>query len=193
MECRVAAMSVITLVMLLTSTIFTDVDAGVVCTITELAPCTGDFASPQAPSSACCVKVKSQQTCFCQYAEDPVSTVHLAIFVKIVTDKFTSEEMAIKSRGMMNGILIAVIAVAVIVDQADVAMAMECNIAVLNPCLPVIQNPQLMPTAECCADAVTQQPCFCVYLGDPRYRALMNSPGAKKVLAVCGLQPPVCS
>lgn len=75
MECRVAAMNVIALVMLVNATIFTDVDAGVVCTITELAPCTGDFASPQAPSAACCVKVKNQQTCFCKYAEDPVSTV----------------------------------------------------------------------------------------------------------------------
>ncbi|WOG92889.1 hypothetical protein DCAR_0312166 [Daucus carota subsp. sativus] len=75
MECRSAARNGITLVILVTATIFLVIDAGVVCTITELAPCTGDFASPQEPSSACCVKVKSQQTCFCQYADDPVSTV----------------------------------------------------------------------------------------------------------------------
>uniref|UniRef100_A0A166AUS7 Bifunctional inhibitor/plant lipid transfer protein/seed storage helical domain-containing protein n=1 Tax=Daucus carota subsp. sativus TaxID=79200 RepID=A0A166AUS7_DAUCS len=74
MECRSAARNGITLVILVTATIFLVIDAGVVCTITELAPCTGDFASPQEPSSACCVKVKSQQTCFCQYADDPVST-----------------------------------------------------------------------------------------------------------------------
>lgn len=77
MECRVAALNVITVIMLVTATIVPVpvALAGVVCTITELAPCTGDFASPQAPSSACCIKVKSQQTCFCQYAEDPVSTI----------------------------------------------------------------------------------------------------------------------
>lgn len=93
----------------------------------------------------------------------------------------------------MNGVLIAVIALAVMIDQANVAMAMECNISVLAPCLPVIKNPKLMPTPECCADLVTQQPCFCVYIKDPRYKAYVDSPGAKKLLAVCGLQTPVCS
>lgn len=93
----------------------------------------------------------------------------------------------------MNAILIAVIALAVIIDQADAAMAMDCNISVLAPCLPVIKNPQLMPTPECCADVVTQQPCLCVYIKDPRYKVYVDSPGAKKIMAVCGIQPPVCS
>ncbi|WOG92888.1 hypothetical protein DCAR_0312165 [Daucus carota subsp. sativus] len=95
--------------------------------------------------------------------------------------------------GTINKSLIAAIALAVMIAQVNLAVAVNCNIASLAPCLPVILNPSLQPTAECCTNLVAQEPCFCIFIKDPRFKGYVNSPGAKKLQAACGVQPPKCS
>nr|GME08112.1 non-specific lipid-transfer protein 2-like [Ipomoea batatas] len=41
------------------------------CSATELRPCASAINSGQAPSAACCSKLKQQTGCLCGYARDP--------------------------------------------------------------------------------------------------------------------------
>ncbi|KAI3747785.1 hypothetical protein L6452_10438 [Arctium lappa] len=45
--------------------------AAVNCNYMELVPCADAISSSQAPSAACCSKVKEQRPCFCGYLRDP--------------------------------------------------------------------------------------------------------------------------
>lgn len=92
-----------------------------------------------------------------------------------------------------KNIIIAVIALAVIMAEVEVTTAVNCDIAQLAPCLPVIQNPNLDPTPTCCAVVKEQVPCFCDYLRDPHLAPYVNSPGAKKITSFCGVSYPKCN
>ncbi|KAK1440620.1 hypothetical protein QVD17_06449 [Tagetes erecta] len=41
------------------------------CNYMELVPCAGAISSSQAPSGACCSKIREQRSCFCGYLRNP--------------------------------------------------------------------------------------------------------------------------
>ncbi|XP_009599113.1 non-specific lipid-transfer protein 2-like [Nicotiana tomentosiformis] len=43
----------------------------VTCSASQLSECVGAVTSSQAPSSACCSKMREQQPCLCGYMKDP--------------------------------------------------------------------------------------------------------------------------
>lgn len=91
-----------------------------------------------------------------------------------------------------SGIISIVIVLAMITAEVEVTKAIQCNISSLYVCLPVIKDPSLEPTADCCTNLKAQQPCFCTFLQDPKNKPFFNSPGAKKLSSACGVPSPVC-
>lgn len=100
--------------------------------------------------------------------------------------------MAISSRtGLINKFMITVITIAVIISaEIRVAKSADCNPAALAVCLPSITDPSIPPVPACCTNLKAQEPCFCEYLKNPIYAKYINSPGAKKVAATCGVTIP---
>ncbi|KAI8534457.1 hypothetical protein RHMOL_Rhmol10G0091100 [Rhododendron molle] len=47
------------------------VTEAVTCNALELGPCLGAFTSSQAPSAACCNKLREQRPCLCGYIKNP--------------------------------------------------------------------------------------------------------------------------
>ncbi|KAL9148241.1 hypothetical protein ABFS82_12G029100 [Erythranthe guttata] len=74
---------------------------------------------------------------------------------------------------------------------AETAAAANCNPMELSPCLGAMMGTD-NPSAVCCQKLKEQVPCFCNYLKNPTLRQFIDSPNAKKVAAVCGLQQPSC-
>lgn len=98
-----------------------------------------------------------------------------------------------KKVGFCYVAMIAVVVVAVVLAEMQVANAADCNPLALSPCLPAVQNPSINPSDACCGALKAQQPCLCGYLKDPALAPYVNSPGAKRVSAVCGVPTPKCS
>ncbi|KAK1362719.1 Non-specific lipid-transfer protein 2 [Heracleum sosnowskyi] len=73
-----------------------------------------------------------------------------------------------------------------------VTEAVTCNPTALSSCLPAIQNPSQAPTSTCCNNLRDQKPCLCGYLRNPFLRGYVNSPGSKRVSAVCNVPTPSC-
>lgn len=100
--------------------------------------------------------------------------------------------MAMRASKMSKMISIAIV-LAMIMAQVEVARAVDCNINALRSCLPVIKDPSLQPTDDCCTNLKAQQPCLCSYRKDPRYRIYFNSPGTQKLSSACGVPAPICT
>ncbi|KAK4393595.1 Non-specific lipid-transfer protein 2 [Sesamum angolense] len=89
------------------------------------------------------------------------------------------------------GIWCVVAVVVVLWAEAGVAGAVNCSPLQLAPCVGAITGSQ-PPSSACCNKLKEQKPCLCGYLKDPNLREYVNSPGAKKVAAACGVPSPTC-
>ncbi|KAJ9550324.1 hypothetical protein OSB04_014369 [Centaurea solstitialis] len=49
----------------------TQVATAVTCQATQLAPCASAISSSSPPSKQCCIKIKEQRPCLCQYIKNP--------------------------------------------------------------------------------------------------------------------------
>ncbi|WOG98968.1 hypothetical protein DCAR_0418314 [Daucus carota subsp. sativus] len=95
--------------------------------------------------------------------------------------------MAMKTKIMIS------VAIVLAMIIAQVHAGLDCDIAPLQVCLPVIKDPSLNPTPQCCANLKAQpSECYCEYIKDPIYGKYFNSPGAKKLIDACGVPVPVC-
>ncbi|KAK6128743.1 hypothetical protein DH2020_037498 [Rehmannia glutinosa] len=48
------------------------------------------------------------------------------------------------------------------------------------------------PSPECCAKLKEQVPCLCGYISNPVTRPYINSPNAKNIAEICGVEIPKC-
>ncbi|XP_074369761.1 non-specific lipid-transfer protein 2-like [Apium graveolens] len=91
-----------------------------------------------------------------------------------------------------SGIITIFIVLAMVMVEVEVAAEVVCDVNSLHACLPVIKDPSLHPTTECCTNLKNQQPCFCIFLKDPKFQAYFDSPGATKLGSACAVHAPVC-
>ncbi|KAK7272936.1 hypothetical protein RIF29_13980 [Crotalaria pallida] len=71
------------------------------------------------------------------------------------------------------------------------AEAVNCSPVELSSCLGAITS-NSPPSGACCQKLKEQKPCLCGYLKNPSLRPYVNSPGAKRVTASCGVPLPKC-
>ncbi|XP_051118003.1 non-specific lipid-transfer protein 2-like [Andrographis paniculata] len=88
-------------------------------------------------------------------------------------------------------VLMAVIAcVCICVCAAgDDDKVIRCDPMGLGPCLPALSGSG-SPTAQCCQELRSQQPCLCRYLRNPAFKPYIDSPNAKAVASTCAVQIP---
>ncbi|KAG6581741.1 hypothetical protein SDJN03_21746, partial [Cucurbita argyrosperma subsp. sororia] len=79
-----------------------------------------------------------------------------------------------------------------ILTGAHVGEAVSCNPTELSPCLSAITSAGARPTVACCRKLKQQQPCFCGYLKDPRFKPYVQSPRARMVASICHIAVPRC-
>ncbi|GMN28185.1 hypothetical protein TIFTF001_001954 [Ficus carica] len=76
--------------------------------------------------------------------------------------------------------LLAAAAAAVLISEAPVAEAANCNVMELSPCQPVVQKGEA-PSETCCKKLKEQDPkCFCVYAKNPMLSNYFTSENEKK-------------
>lgn len=96
---------------------------------------------------------------------------------------------------LLNGYYISALLIAmvlILVTEKHAAEAVTCSPVALSSCLPAIQNPAQLPTTTCCNNLRDQKPCLCGYLRNPLLRGYVNSPGSRRVSAVCNVPTPRC-
>ncbi|KMZ75903.1 Lipid transfer protein [Zostera marina] len=71
------------------------------------------------------------------------------------------------------------------------AVATICSVSKLMPCAAAVYGSG-KPSRLCCTTLRRQQPCFCSYINNPRYRAHIKHRQAKKILKECRLHFPKC-
>lgn len=86
---------------------------------------------------------------------------------------------------------VVVVAVVLVVVVSPVAEAVTCSPVELSPCLGAITSSS-PPSNACCQKVREQRPCLCGYLKNPALRQYVNSPGARRVAASCGVPFPTC-
>lgn len=89
----------------------------------------------------------------------------------------------------------ALLVVLVISHFHEQVKALPCDATILNSCVDAIVKKSQHPSKKCCQMLSFQfYPCFCTFLGDPRYGKYLRMPGAKVVVEACGLTwAPSCS
>ncbi|KAH7856982.1 hypothetical protein Vadar_007609 [Vaccinium darrowii] len=75
--------------------------------------------------------------------------------------------------------------------NAQVSVAVTCNILALAPCLDAINN-GTTPSDSCCSNLKEQQSCLCQFAKDPNYSKYITSPNAIKLAKACGVPVPEC-
>ncbi|KAF3438592.1 hypothetical protein FNV43_RR21355 [Rhamnella rubrinervis] len=87
--------------------------------------------------------------------------------------------------------LCALLVVVVLVDKAQVSMAVTCSPAQLSSCVSAITS-ATPPSNLCCSKIKEQKPCLCQYLRNPNLKKFVNTPNARKVASTCGTPFPKC-
>lgn len=101
----------------------------------------------------------------------------------------------ISARGSIGITATALVVVLVISYFHDQAKALPCDATILDWCVDAIVKESKNPSKKCCQMLSFQfYPCFCTFLGDPRYGKYLRMAGAKVVVEACGLTwAPSCS
>ncbi|CDO98409.1 unnamed protein product [Coffea canephora] len=74
-------------------------------------------------------------------------------------------------------------------DQPNVSIAVTCDPNALSPCASAFTS---SVSQTCCIKIKEQKPCFCEYATNPKYRAFLDSPIAKKISKACNIPIPKC-
>ncbi|GMP59627.1 hypothetical protein CsSME_00022843 [Camellia sinensis var. sinensis] len=94
----------------------------------------------------------------------------------------------------MKASYIAVCSVLVLIllaYEAQVSMAVTCNLTELNSCVGAITS-GTPPSKLCCSKIKEQKPCLCQYVKNPNLKKYITSPNARKVATTCGVPIPKC-
>ncbi|PON36569.1 Bifunctional inhibitor/plant lipid transfer protein/seed storage helical domain containing protein [Trema orientale] len=62
-----------------------------------------------------------------------------------------------------------------------------CSPVEMDPCKEAIAT-TASPSSICCRMVREQRPCLCGYLNDPNLRPTINSPNARRVASICGVE-----
>ncbi|PON77519.1 Bifunctional inhibitor/plant lipid transfer protein/seed storage helical domain containing protein [Parasponia andersonii] len=89
---------------------------------------------------------------------------------------------------IMLMIVVVVVVVVSIMDKPRVATAVViCSPVEMDPCKEAIAM-TASPSSICCQKVREQRPCLCGYLNDPNLRPTINSPNARRVASICGVE-----
>ncbi|KVI08866.1 Bifunctional inhibitor/plant lipid transfer protein/seed storage helical domain-containing protein [Cynara cardunculus var. scolymus] len=87
-------------------------------------------------------------------------------------------------------VALPLLAMALFVGVTQIKAA-TCDPTQLVSCLdPIVKG--TTPSSKCCSKLKEQKACLCRYIKDPNFGKYVNSPGAKKVTAICRVPYPKC-
>lgn len=93
-----------------------------------------------------------------------------------------------------SSIISTLMIVIAMIIATEVQVAKACDPSLLIACYKAVEHPYIKPSAECCANLKTLEPCFCQILKWPFFKGMVDSPGAQRVQALCAIyfNPNLC-